>query len=84
MKIVKEHYMGEHYITVKEKKNGSKVATLTSAISFGVLEIENTEKGIRIKDLEVGSAYVSPQHLAILLKEVGVADTLVQAINDVK
>lgn len=78
---MKQFLFGDSFIEVKDSKNGGKIATLYSGKSFGVLEVENMSGKIRIKDLEVGSAYVKPEHLKLMLKETGIMDILV---NEVK
>jgi hypothetical protein len=71
MKKIKEYSMGDEFIIVKERRSGSRVVTLYRSNSFGVMEMENMNGMIRIKDLEIGSAFVDPSHLAMMLKEVG-------------
>lgn len=82
MKTVNEIHMGEEFIVVKQRKNGSKVAVLHRNNSFGVLEMERVEGKIRIKDLEVGSAFVDPEHLAVMLREVGMLKTVSNILGE--
>ncbi|MFS0905644.1 hypothetical protein AB3N02_21610 [Priestia aryabhattai] len=81
-KLTNQILLGNHYINTKDGKNDAKISTLHSGNTFGVLEIENRNDGvIRIKDLELGSAKVEPEHLALLLKEVGLAQQVKEAIE---
>lgn len=77
--------MGEHYIDVKENKNGNQVATLHSASNFAMLRIENCNNGtVRIKEMELGSTHVTLEHLAILINETGLKDELMTALKVIK
>lgn len=80
-KIENTYFMGDKHIVVTKGKNGGNVATLHSADSFGVLEIENVNGIARIKDLQFGSAFVEVAHLAILIKEAGLKDALMKELN---
>lgn len=81
MKLVNEINMGSHFILTKEDKKGRRVATLYSGNRFGELEIEKTEdNNIRIKELNIGSAVVSPEHLALLFREVGLIEIVKEVL----
>ncbi|MGG3466102.1 hypothetical protein ABES02_00735 [Neobacillus pocheonensis] len=78
-------HMGQHTIDIKETKEGSVVAKLKSGLSFGVLELEKTEKGdIRLKEMELGSAYVTAEQVAILLHHTNLADDLLASLKKVR
>jgi len=74
--------MGNHYIEVKQGTH-DKTARLNSGKNFGILEIEKAINHIRIKDLELGSAYVTPKQLAMMLKEAGLAEVMSKELEDV-
>lgn len=82
-KLVKQHLLGDHFITVKQDSKGSVTATLHSGNSFGVLEVQNVNGEIRIKDLEIGSAFVKPHHFAMLLKEAGLSEIVEDSLKSV-
>ncbi|MDN3017065.1 hypothetical protein PH210_12770 [Paenibacillus sp. BSR1-1] len=78
-------HMGEHTIDVKSTKEGSVVASLSSGLSFKVLEMEKTSKGeIRLKEMELGSAHISSEHLAILLHHSNLADDVLNSLEKVR
>lgn len=82
-KVNNTYFMGDKHIEVTKGKNGGNIATLHSADSFGVLEIENVNGVARIKDLQFGSAFVEVEHLAILIKEAGLSDALIKELNKI-
>jgi len=77
-------FLGDNYIEVRNGKEGNSVATLHSATSFAMLEIENCDGKVRIKEMELGSAFVDVKHLAILINEAGLKDSLMTALAVVK
>lgn len=77
-------HLGNHTIEVKETKEGRIIAKLSSGFSFGVLEVEKTEKGeVRLKEMELGSAYVTAEQLALLLYHTNLAENVLDSIEKV-
>ncbi|UZJ77781.1 hypothetical protein [Fictibacillus sp. KU28468] len=73
-KIVKELNMGEHRIVIRESEDGVKTARLSSGFHGAILEVEKEKNGIRIKEMELGSAHLTAEHLALLLHHAGVSE----------
>lgn len=82
-KLVKQHLLGSHFITVKEDSKGSRTATLHSGESFAILQVENVNGEIRIKEMKLGSAFIKPQHFAMLLKEAGLSEIVEESLKSV-
>lgn len=81
MKLVNEINMGNHFILTHERKDGSKVASLHSGNHFAELEVEKTKDNkIRIKEMNLGSAIVEPEHLAILFREAGITEIIKEVL----
>lgn len=66
-KIVKEIQMGDYTITLKDHGEGRFVTRLSSGRYGGLLELEKTDYGLKIHQIEIGSAEVTVEHLALML-----------------
>lgn len=83
--IVREIPLGDHAITIKENNEGHRVARLTSGTFGGLIEVQKHPDGLlRIRELDIGSAKVSVENLALLLVEVGVDEDLTNEIKKIK
>lgn len=85
MMTVQEFNLGDHRIIVKETEEGTRIARLSSGLSGGVLEVEKKLDGqLRIKEMELGSAYISSEHLALLLFHAGASDEVLTQIQNIQ
>ncbi|WNB91275.1 hypothetical protein [Bacillus sp. NEB1478] len=82
--VSNEYNMGDFRIVVRETKEGTKTARLSSGFHGGILEVEKEKEGIRIKEMEVGSAHITPEHLAMLLYLSGVSTEVVDEIKKIE
>jgi hypothetical protein len=82
--VSNEYNMGDYRVVVRESKDGTKTARLSSGFHGAILEVEREENGIRIKEMEVGSAHITPEHLAMLLYLSGVSEEVVSEIKKIE
>lgn len=86
-KIVQEIQMGDYTITLKDHGEGRCVARLSSGRYGGLLELEKTKNGLKIHQIEIGSAEVTIEHLAfmmILIKADGELTEEISKINKIR
>ena len=83
--VVRDLQMGDYTITVSETDDGHLSVRLSSGEKGGLLEMETvSDRELRIRELDIGSSYITFEHLAIMLVLTGADDRLVQAINKIK
>ncbi|TCP23498.1 hypothetical protein EV207_13015 [Scopulibacillus darangshiensis] len=80
-KIVQEIEMGDYTISLKDHGDGKYEARLSSGRYGGLLEIEKSDYGLRIRQIDIGSADVSLEHLALMTILVGADQELISEIN---
>ncbi|MGV3487839.1 MAG: hypothetical protein ACO1OC_04550 [Tuberibacillus sp.] len=84
-KIVRDIPMGDYTITLTEEDNGNYVAKLTSGEYGGMLEFEKLDDGnLRVREIDVGSATISLEQLAIMLVLTNTDDDLIKQIKKIK
>ncbi|WEG13755.1 hypothetical protein PU629_05150 [Pullulanibacillus sp. KACC 23026] len=83
-KLIRELPMGDYVVTLHELANGDLQSKLSSASQGPLLEIHKlAENGhLRVKELELGSAYLKVEHLALLLTLIGAGDEMLEEINN--
>ncbi|GGH75257.1 hypothetical protein JOD43_000558 [Pullulanibacillus pueri] len=83
-KVLKEIQLGDFTITLKEDDQGQYTARLTSGSSGGLLEIEKlSDDSLRIRDLDIGSAEVLTEHLALMLVLIKADQNLTDEIHKI-
>ncbi len=86
-KVVHEIEMGDYTITLKDHGEGRCVARLSSGRYGGLLELEKTDYGLKIHQIEIGSAEVTIEHLSlmmILIKADGDLTEEIAKINKIR
>ncbi|MFC7394340.1 hypothetical protein [Scopulibacillus cellulosilyticus] len=79
-KIINEIQMGDYTVSLLEH-NGHQYVKLTSGVHGNVLEIERTKDGLNFREVEIGGADLSYEHLAIMLIFIGADQDLVNEID---
>jgi len=83
--VVRDLQMGDYTITVSETDDGHLSARLSSGEKGGLLEMESvSDQELRIRELDIGSSYITFEQLAIMLVLTGADDRLIEAINKIK
>lgn len=86
-KIIQEIQMGDYTITLKDHGEGRQVARLSSGRYGGQLELEKTNYGLKVHQIEIGSAELTIEHLAlmmILIKADGELTDEIKKINNIR
>lgn len=82
-KIIKEIEMGDYTVTLRDHGKKHYSARLSSATYGGVLELERSDYGVKIRQLDIGSAEVQLEHLALMAVLIDVDQTLVKEIGKI-
>lgn len=83
-KIIKEISMGDYVVTLKNSSNGDLQAKLSSASHGRILKVEKLKTGhLKLREMDIGSAEITVEHLALLLTLIGLQDELIKELNKI-